>query len=403
MVKNDNKLLPFDAQGKKIVLLTCQESEGAGLYDALCRLREEGVLPKDAHIVNRLTEENVGSEESTTTVTLDCYNKNKAVYEAEAVKEADLVIALSLAGGMGTLGDGNVCHQGLTKAMETAQKAGGKFVLLSANLPYDAARYQDADAIVLAYMSYGLGLTTKTEADGSVKNYNANIPAALKGIFGGAEMTGTLPVQVLVLAENEDGTVSPTDQILYPRGFSVAQPQSKSKNSIQCSKSFSRTVDSKKDQTFRLKASANGAKLSYKSDSKKVKVKNGTVTVTKEFVGKAVITITSAETDKYKSTKKEVTVTVNPGATNFSSVKAKKNGKVSVAWKKNTTGKGYEIAYSTDKKFKKSVKTVKIGKNITVKTTVKKLKKGKAYYFRIRTVNGNLHSQWSSLKSVKVK
>ena len=33
----------------------------------------------------------------------------------------------------------------------------------------------------------------------------------------------------------------------------------------------------------------------------------------------------------------------------------------------------------------------------------KKLKKGKAYYFRIRNVNGNLHSQWSSLKSVTVK
>jgi hypothetical protein len=34
---------------------------------------------------------------------------------------------------------------------------------------------------------------------------------------------------------------------------------------------------------------------------------------------------------------------------------------------------------------------------------VKKLKKGKTYYFRIRTVSGQQHSEWSSLKHIKVK
>lgn len=77
-------------------------------------------------------------------------------------------------------------------------------------------------------------------------------------------------------------------------------------------------------------------------------------------------------------------------------------GQITVQWKKNTSGKGYEIQYSTDKKFKKNNKTVKIKKNGTVKTTIKKLKKG-TYYVRICTVSGKDASDWSKSKTVKVK
>ena len=56
-------------------------------------------------------------------------------------------------------------------------------------------------------------------------------------------------------------------------------------------------------------------------------------------------------------------------------------------------------------------KTVNIGKNKTTSATVKKLKKGKKYYVRIRTyktvkINGKsvkLYSSWSKVKSIKVK
>lgn len=102
------------------------------------------------------------------------------------------------------------------------------------------------------------------------------------------------------------------------------------------------------------------------------------------------------------------TVSVTGGAsptltkTKLSSVKWNKKKKtVTVKWKKNTKGKGYEVQYSTDKSFASAVKTVKIKKNKTVKTTVKKLKKG-TWYFRIRTVKGNTYSGWSAAKKVKV-
>ena len=174
------------------------------------------------------------------------------------------------------------------------------------------------------------------------------------------------------------------------------------KNRINGVNSITRTANIKKNQSFKLNASANGAILNYKSSNKNVTVKNGKVTIKKGFVGKATITITSAETEKYLPATKKVTVTVNPSATQISSVKWNKKKKVAnVVWKKNTTGKGYQLQCSTSKNFKKNVKTWKIKDKKTVKASIKGLKKG-TYYLRIRTVNGKCYSKWSKTKTIKI-
>lgn len=91
--------------------------------------------------------------------------------------------------------------------------------------------------------------------------------------------------------------------------------------------------------------------------------------------------------------------------TSLTKLKAGK-GKVTVKWNKAETVKGYQLQYSTSKKFTKA-KTVTVKKQKTVSKLIKKLKSGKKYYFRIRcynTVSGNkLYSKWSKVKSVKVK
>lgn len=93
--------------------------------------------------------------------------------------------------------------------------------------------------------------------------------------------------------------------------------------------------------------------------------------------------------------------------TTLSSVKNTKTRKMTVKWKKNKAVNGYQIQYSTNKKFTSGSKTVTVNKNSTVSKTVKKLKKGKKYYVRIRTyktVNGKkYYSSWSKAKSVKIK
>lgn len=98
----------------------------------------------------------------------------------------------------------------------------------------------------------------------------------------------------------------------------------------------------------------------------------------------------------------------NPSKTNLAkivlkSVKACGKGKIKVKWKKSTAAKGYQLQYSTNKKFKsKKTKT-------TSKTslTIKKLKKKKTYYIRVRAykkVNGKkTYGKWSSVKRIKIR
>ena len=165
---------------------------------------------------------------------------------------------------------------------------------------------------------------------------------------------------------------------------------------------------STKTQTVKLGAKAKeNAKLSYKSSSKSVKVdKNGKVTIAKNFVGKATITITSKATKNYKATTKKVTVTVNPAKVKLTSVKNYKGKKLKAYWKKNTKVTGYQVQYSTSSKFK-SAKTVTVKGYKSTSKTITKLTKNKKYYVRVRTYKTvskvNYYSGWSNVKSITIK
>ena len=165
---------------------------------------------------------------------------------------------------------------------------------------------------------------------------------------------------------------------------------------------------STKTQTVKLGAKAKeSAKLTYKSDSKYVKVdKKGKVTIAKNFVGKATITVTAATTKTYKATTKQVTVTVNPAKVKLTSVKNYKGKKLKAYWKKNTKVTGYQVQYSTSSKFK-SAKTVTVKGCKNTSTTITKLTKNKKYYVRVRTYKTvsktNYYSGWSGAKSVTIK
>ena len=165
---------------------------------------------------------------------------------------------------------------------------------------------------------------------------------------------------------------------------------------------------STKAQTVKLGAKAKeNAKLSYKSSSKSVKVdQTGKVTIAKNFVGKATITVTAAPTKNYKAASKKVTVTVNPAGTKLTSVKNYKGKKLKASWKKNTKVTGYQVQYSTSSKFK-SAKTVTVKGYKSTGKTITKLTKNKKYYVRVRTYKTvsktNYYSGWSGAKAVTIK
>ena len=163
-----------------------------------------------------------------------------------------------------------------------------------------------------------------------------------------------------------------------------------------------------KTQTVKINAKVNdGAKLTYSSNNKSVKVNaKGKITIARKFTGKAVITITAAETGKYKKTTTHITVTVRPNGTSLSGLSNKSKGRAKVSWKRNKAVTGYRIQYSTDKKFKKGVKNVNVNKNKTTTATLAKLKKGKTYYVRIATykkVGEKIYSSWSKAKKIRIK
>ena len=103
---------------------------------------------------------------------------------------------------------------------------------------------------------------------------------------------------------------------------------------------------------------------------------------------------------------KTLTFKINPAKTSVSKLTAgKKSIAVNIS-KKSTQVTGYQIQYSTSKKFT-SAKTKTISSYKTTKYTLKSLSAKKTYYVRVRTYkkvgSTTYYSDWSSAKSVKTK
>ena len=87
--------------------------------------------------------------------------------------------------------------------------------------------------------------------------------------------------------------------------------------------------------------------------------------------------------------------------TTITSVKSQSKA-FTVKWKKKSSITGYQIQYSTNSKFKKNNKKIKIKNAKTVSKKITKLKASKKYYVRIRTYQGKKYSKWSKVKSIKI-
>ncbi|MCR5691848.1 MAG: hypothetical protein K6G62_06470 [Eubacterium sp.] len=94
-----------------------------------------------------------------------------------------------------------------------------------------------------------------------------------------------------------------------------------------------------------------------------------------------------------------------PGKVKLSSVKNRAKKTLTAKWKKTSGAKGYQVQYALDRKFTKGKKS-----KIVTKTSlkIKKLKKKKTYYVRVRAyklkTNGKKkYGAWSAVKKVKIK
>jgi len=88
-------------------------------------------------------------------------------------------------------------------------EAGLNVILISCGLPYDAARFPDADAILLAY---GSSPVSGVADDINVQTtFSPNLPCALYSCFGVGEPGGRLPVNIPAL----DANYQYTDEVLF--------------------------------------------------------------------------------------------------------------------------------------------------------------------------------------------
>lgn len=131
---------------------------------------------------------------------------------------------------------------------------------------------------------------------------------------------------------------------------------------------------------------------------KALKTKDAATTTVAPSTTKPAATTTATNTTTVKA----------PAKTTVKLSKAKKTS-IKVSWKKISGVAAYQIQYSTSNNFKKA-KTVKVSAKSASKV-LKKLKKNKKYYVRVRSykvtkVNNkskNVYSAWSSKKALKTK
>ena len=202
LLKNDG-MIPYDASDEdKIVVLTAWDSEAPAAEYGMQSAVEAGAIPAGADIE------------------VVSYDERRIGDVSEAIDGASLCIILSRMGSEAYLDPTAATGAAGTLVdivIDRVHEQDGKVIVVSVQLPYDTARYPEADAIIAAYNPIGSRSLVTEDTEETAYNYAPNIPAALRMIFDGTPMPGKLPVSVPALTEDYGFS----DEILYPAGFSV--------------------------------------------------------------------------------------------------------------------------------------------------------------------------------------
>ena len=132
----------------------------------------------------------------------------------EAAKAADHVLLISRASNAAGLDPAT--EKGfpvgvVNRVIDDLHAAGRTAIVISAWLPYDAACFTEADALLLTYYSSITRSLPPASGEGSA--YTPNLPAAICAAFGAVEPQGKLPVNLPAV----DAEYHLTDTVLYKR------------------------------------------------------------------------------------------------------------------------------------------------------------------------------------------
>ena len=172
--------------------------------------------------------------------------------------------------------------------------------------------------------------------------------------------------------------------------FSIIKAGEQSDPKITCKKTMYKVTFG--TRPFKIDATSK-SKMTFTSSTPKIVIVNkSTGMVSIKNTGVAIITI------KAGNTTKKVTIKVSPKKPSVPSGKIGKGKKLIVKWAKDKTASGYQVQISTDKKFKKNVKSKNLSKT---SYTFTKLNTDRKYYVRLRSYKKNskemLCSAWSKV------
>ncbi len=202
LVKNENGAFPLRMKpGEKTLILfaeTCANLTGTG--ELVRRLLEDRqAMPEGAEIVvMKSTKENAA----------ECLQASLCVDHVILVHRfyAQACVDPSTETGFSS---------GVFDQMIRALHERGKTVIeVSCSLPYDAARFTEADAILLAWFG---SVMKELPAEGA--SWSSALPAGLLACFGLGKTNGALPVGIPAL----DDKYQLTNTILWPRGHAVPE------------------------------------------------------------------------------------------------------------------------------------------------------------------------------------
>ena len=197
LLQNNNNAFPLELQEDDSVLVlfadTCASRVGNG--DLVRQgLIEQGVITEDTEFFVMVN---------------DADNAAECISMAQEATHVILVYCTYNAACLDPSTTDGFSSATIDSIIEARHEAGLNVILISCGLPYDAARFPDADAILLAY---GSSPVSGVADDINVQTtYSPNLPCALYSCFGVGEPGGRLPVNIPAL----DANYQFTDEVLF--------------------------------------------------------------------------------------------------------------------------------------------------------------------------------------------
>lgn len=197
LVKNDDNTLPLTTTNQKNIVLVPYDDETIPMNYAVRKLTQDGKLPEGAEVVAY------------------SYRNKTADDVLPMIEGADNVVFMSEVYGAYAL-KGDIAKMADTLA-DTIHENDGKFIVMSVSLPYDVARFQKADAIMIAYLPRSMTVDPEEKVT-EIQQYGPNMPVALYMMFSKDDApTAKLPINIPQL----DESYSFTETVLYERGFGL--------------------------------------------------------------------------------------------------------------------------------------------------------------------------------------